>query len=108
MPWRIRFNLVFLLVALALAYPASADGVLRRGIRYEPATLDPAKYNTRYEAGIILDLFEGLLAYGPDGTPQPGLAEKWTVSSDGRVWAFTLRRDLRWSDGTALTADDVV
>ncbi|MEY4175915.1 MAG: hypothetical protein RI900_3080 [Actinomycetota bacterium] len=42
-----------------------------------------------------------------DFATTPGLAEKWTSSSDGLTWTYTLREGLKWSDGTSLTADDV-
>jgi len=87
---------------------AHSEAILRRGIRYEPASLDPHKYNTHYEAAIILDIFEGLTAFGPDGAIVPGLAARWVSSIDGRTWTFTLRPGLQWSDGAPLTADDVV
>jgi peptide/nickel transport system substrate-binding protein len=38
----------------------------------------------------------------------PGLAESWTTSSDGKTFTFALRKDLKWSDGTPLTAEDFV
>ncbi len=87
---------------------AAADGTLRRGNRYEPASLDPHKINTTYEMAIVSDLFEGLVAYGPEGQPGPGLAESWTVTPDGKRYTFRLRPRLTWSDGAPLTADDVV
>jgi peptide/nickel transport system substrate-binding protein len=37
----------------------------------------------------------------------PGLAESWKGSSDGRTWTYTLRPNLKWSDGQPLTAEDV-
>ncbi|MCX7838045.1 MAG: ABC transporter substrate-binding protein [Anaerolineae bacterium] len=40
--------------------------------------------------------------------PIPGMAESWTVSSDGKTYTFSLRRDLKWSDGAPLTAHDFV
>ena len=43
-----------------------------------------------------------------DFTPAPGLAESWEESADGKTWTYTLRPDLVWSDGTPLTANDVV
>jgi peptide/nickel transport system substrate-binding protein len=39
---------------------------------------------------------------------KPGLAESWTNSPDGKTWTFKLRKNLRWSDGEPLTADDVM
>lgn len=38
--------------------------------------------------------------------PIPGMAESWTISSDGRTYTFKLRKDLKWSDGVPLTAND--
>ena len=37
---------------------------------------------------------------------EPDLAERFTVSDDGRSYRFTLRPDARWSDGAPVTADD--
>jgi peptide/nickel transport system substrate-binding protein len=38
----------------------------------------------------------------------PGLAESWKASNAGKTYTYTLREGLTWSDGTALTADDIV
>jgi peptide/nickel transport system substrate-binding protein len=38
----------------------------------------------------------------------PGLAESWSVEPDSKTWTFKLRHGVRWSDGTPLTAADVV
>ena len=40
--------------------------------------------------------------------PIPGMAESWTISADGKTYTFSLRKDLKWSDGTPLTANDFV
>ena len=53
-------------------------------------------------------LFEPLVRVLPTGTVQGRLASRWEVSPDGRSYAFTLRPNARWSDGSLVTADDVV
>ena len=53
-------------------------------------------------------IFAGLLRYDRDGALTPDLAESYTVSDDGLEYTFKLKSDLRWHDGQALTADDVV
>jgi len=53
-------------------------------------------------------LFEPLVRVLPTGAIQGRLASRWDVSPDGRSYAFTLRPNARWSDGTPVTADDVV
>jgi peptide/nickel transport system substrate-binding protein len=53
-------------------------------------------------------LFEPLVRVLPTGSVQGRLASQWDVSPDGRTYSFTIRPNTRWSDGTAVTADDVV
>lgn len=54
-------------------------------------------------------MFWGLLNFDePTQTVKPGLAYWWTNSPDGKTWTFKLRKNLHWSDGVSITADDVV
>ncbi len=78
--------------------------LLRRGNGPEPDTLDPQLARTDAAFNILRDLFEGLTAVGPDGSPVPGAAQSWTVSPDGKDYVFELRPGLRWSNGDAVTA----
>ncbi|MFQ5813768.1 MAG: ABC transporter substrate-binding protein, partial [Anaerolineae bacterium] len=73
----------------------------------EPLTLDPA----RFEGGFVsLNLFSGLmeLTSATDVAPDvvPDVARGWEVSEGGRKYIFHLRDDVRWSDGTPVTAGD--
>jgi len=95
-------------IAALFCQAAVADTVLKRGNRFEPATLDPQKYQTHYEQNIILDLFEGLVTFDAMARPVPGVAQSWSVSADGLAWTFNLRPNLTWSDGAPLNADDIV
>ena len=52
-------------------------------------------------------LFDSLTQFLPDGGVRPKLAEKWTVSQDGRVYTFTLVPNATFHDGTPVTAADV-
>ena len=56
---------------------------------------------------IIGDLAVGLLTEDAMTNPVPGMALRWTMSSDGLTWTFQLRKAL-WSDGTQVTAEDFV
>ncbi len=62
----------------------------------------------RAERDLAALVFEGLTRPGPNGVPEPALAERWTVDTSGTLWTFTLRPELRWHDGVPFTADDVV
>jgi len=73
----------------------------------EPASLDPHKVESDIEFNIIRDMFDGLLTVKKDGSIEPLLAEKWE-NKNNTVWTFHLRPGITWSDGTAITAKDVV
>jgi len=89
--------------------PAAAAGkdlVIELGP--DPETLDPA-LNSAVDAGnYMVFTFEGLVAKDENSQPIPGQAANWDVSSDGTVYTFHLRNDLKWSDGSPLTAKDFV
>jgi oligopeptide transport system substrate-binding protein len=75
----------------------------------EPESLDPAIMTAQADLRIGGSLFEGLTRYDPvDGAPIPGLAERWEISDDGRVYRFHLRPRAVWSTGGSITAEDFV
>ena len=87
---------------------ASAEMVYHRGNPGDPATLDPAKTSTVPESDILLDMFEGLVAYDAKANLVPGAAASWTVSADGTVYTFRLRPDGKWSNGDIVKSGDFV
>ena len=71
-----------------------------------PDTIDPA-LNTSVDGGIyILHAFDGLMRWDNTNTIVPALAESYDLSDDGLNYVFHLRGNLKWSDGTPLTAHD--
>ena len=76
--------------------------------RANPRPLDQHRTSTTYEAHILHDLYEGLVAHDQFGAVVPGVAESWEISDDGLVYTFHLREDARWSDGEPVTAEDFV
>jgi len=70
----------------------------------DPADAGPASVGARLVAGL---LHEGLTAISADGTPKPGLAERWFVSDDRLQWTFVLPDGASDGFGEALTAVDV-
>ncbi len=82
---------------------------IRLGVfEHGPATLDPGLLKSSGDAEIIRDLFEGLVELDTDLNVIPALARRWNVDQTGQLYRFELRPGLRWSDGTILTAHDVV
>jgi peptide/nickel transport system substrate-binding protein len=75
----------------------------------EPKTFNYITANESSSIDICRFMFWNLLNYDePKQVVEPGLAEFWTNTPDGKTWTFRLRKNLRWSDGAPLTADDVV
>jgi peptide/nickel transport system substrate-binding protein len=72
----------------------------------DPRTFNPALVQEL--PNILQFTFEGMIAEDKEGNVVPALAESWKFSPDNKRLVFTLRPNLKWSDGTPLTADDVV
>ncbi len=62
------------------------------------------------ETGSSYMTYAGLAEWSPTtpSKPQPGVAEKWEISPDGRMYTFTLRQGLKWSDGEPFTTEDIM
>lgn len=82
-----------------------ADVVIVNGA--EPESLDPQKASDMYSFSIHRQMFLGLTASDKDGKTVPAMATQWE-SADDKVWVFKLRNDVKWSDGTPVTAHDFV
>jgi oligopeptide transport system substrate-binding protein len=72
------------------------------------ASLDPAVQSDAGSAEVVSQLFESLTAVDPNQHLQPALAANWETQAGGKRVIFHLRPGLTFSDGTALTAGDVV
>ncbi len=71
-----------------------------------PKTLDPGLNGASDGGDVDSQLFEGLVRER-SGVVQPGIAESWETSEDGKTVTFHLRES-NWSDGSPLTANDFV
>lgn len=75
----------------------------------EVHTLDPAQAEGVPEGRILWSIFEGLYAHDPRTLePIPGVAESCEILDDGKRYVFHLRKNVRWSDGSLMTAGDFV
>ncbi|WP_313628697.1 peptide ABC transporter substrate-binding protein [Enterococcus italicus] len=72
------------------------------------STLDTTQTTDKNTFTIAQQIFEGLYRFDDDSNPVPGLAKSVDVSADGKTYTFNLRDNLKWSNGTALTAADFV
>lgn len=73
------------------------------------STLHPANYSTTIEQRTNDQIYDTLLARDTDNHEElvPRVAEKWEVSEDGKCYTFFLRNDVKFQNGTPLTAKDI-
>ena len=91
----------------ARAQTPKRGGALILALEGEPSTLTAHLATDTPAMMVANNLFNALILLDPQLRPVPDLAESWTVSPDGRTYAFTLTQKARWHDGKPLTAEDV-
>lgn len=84
---------------------AQATNQLVSTILTDPQTFNPALSNS--VPNIFAYVGEGLITENGKGEVEPALAESWVISPDSKSITFTLKQNLKWSDGAPLTVDDV-
>ena len=94
-----------LAVAMFCSSAVAAEKVFVYNLGVEPRTIDPVLNNAVDGSNMIYNIFEGLFRIGFDDKPEAGLAESWDISEDGLTWTFHLRDNLKWHDGTPITAE---
>ncbi|AFZ69677.1 ABC transporter substrate-binding protein [Deinococcus peraridilitoris] len=95
-------------LSLTQALAATRGGELRYGRYADSLFLDPVLNDANLDIWILTNLYDTLLQPTNDGKGvQPGLASAYTVAADGKSMRLTLRPNLKFADGSALTAQDV-
>ncbi|MBO4693734.1 MAG: hypothetical protein J5659_05030 [Clostridia bacterium] len=106
---RNRIVSVFLLICIAVTLCACERGNFARiylSVESMPDTLDPQVASSDSELMICRNIYEGLTRQNNKGEIVPAAAENY--SFDGLTYIFTLRDNLKWSDGEPVIADDFV
>ena len=86
-----------------------AGGEYTEGLIGAPQYANPLLSQTNdVDSDLARLIFSGLVAYDKDLELVPDLAERWEIDEAQTTYTFVLRENLRWHDGTPLTADDVV
>jgi len=114
-----RFRLLAAVSAVALSVVAAgADSAFAAGPRggtlvfarhADSLKLDPVLNDANVDIWVLTNLYETLITPSNDGKSlTPGLATKWAASADGKTFTVTLREGTKFSDGSPITAEDVV
>ncbi len=90
-----------------LAATPVSGGTIVEGVVGIPRFVNPVLAVTRADQDMSALLYSGIMKINSEGILVPDLAESVTVSDDGRTYNIVMRRDVRFHDGTPLTARDV-
>ncbi|MBG9736724.1 ABC transporter substrate-binding protein [Paenibacillus alvei] len=77
------------------------------GLTDPSGAFTPYFQQSGYDGNVSSILYTPLVTNDEKGLPTPGLAEKWEITEDGKTFTFHLRKGLKFSDGSPITADDV-
>lgn len=101
--------LVGLTIAIVLQVDAarSQTDVLKVGVGQTITSVDPHYFNNGGNKMVARHFFDPLVTPDPDLKPKPSLATSWKLIDD-LTWEFELRKNVKFSDGTPFTAEDVV
>ncbi len=94
--------------ALAQGVAPRRGGTLTTMLTPEPPILQIGVNNQGPTLIAASKIFQGLLQFSPTLEPMPELARSWTISPDGKVYTFALQPNVKFHDGTPMTAEDVI
>ena len=99
--------------APALSTTAATAGAPQRGgtlvvaFNADPETLDPHITTALLASRVLALIHDNLINRDYDGSFKPALAEKWDISSDGKVYTFTLKKGVKFHSGKDFSSADV-
>ncbi len=96
------------LQSLIMITQPAHGGTLTEGDVGSPRFINPLLALSDTDQDLTALTYAGLMGIGPNNTVVPVLADSYIVSPDGKTYQFTLKKNLVFSDGSPLTADDVV
>ncbi|EYB67616.1 extracellular solute-binding protein [Deinococcus phoenicis] len=98
-----------LLTALLATLPTAGAATLVFGNNGDPVSLEPGNITDGISIAVQRQIYDTLVDF-KDGTtePVPGLATAWKANKDATQWTFTLRKNVKFTDGTPFNADAVI
>lgn len=104
------FKGIVLVIVLAMVLaacqkaPEAPSQTIRVNMGTFPDMIDPQKSSYVNEIATLMNLYEGLTRLNTKMETEPGAAEKWEYNADATEITFTLRKNLKYSDGSLLNA----
>ena len=98
---------VLLSVVIVFGFSSAMAKTIKWSMQGDSLTLDPHAQNEGPTTQVSRQVYEALVERAVDMKIGPALATSWKAT-DPNTWIFTLREDVKFSDGSAMTSDDVV
>jgi peptide/nickel transport system substrate-binding protein len=95
-----NFIRVLLSVVLVFGFSSAWAKTIKWSMQGDSLTLDPHAQNEGPTTQVSRQIYEALVERAVDMKIQPALATKWKAT-DPNTWVFTLREDVKFSDGSA-------
>ena len=102
---RFVFLIMCMLVVSTLSF--GKEVALKVGLVAGPRSMDPLYEEAGYTKPFMMHMYEALVKVGPNYELLPGLATGWSIV-DNYTWRFNLRKGVKFHDGSALDANDVL
>lgn len=99
-------SIIFYISSFLLAVTPTSQ--FTEGVVGQPRSFLPSQTITQTDRTISNLIYRGLFEYDIYGELKPDLAESWSVSDDGIVYTVKMKPGQYWSDGTPITADDLI
>jgi peptide/nickel transport system substrate-binding protein len=87
---------------------AAGPNILTMSANQEFGTIDPQRGTDWTESMAMVNVYDALVFPNSAGVMEPKLAESWVATPDGLTYTFTLRKGVKFHDGSEVTAEDVV
>ncbi len=86
---------------------ATPGGTVTFALEDDPIDFDPLRSRAFIDRNVHYQIYDSLVRIDETGKIVPWLAEKWDTAADGKSVTFSLRKDVKYHDGTAFDADSV-
>ena len=102
-------NLLKILLAFLFVFASTQSyaKTIKWSMQGDSLTLDPHAQNEGPTTQVSRQVYEALVTRGLDMSIGPQLAESWEALTP-KTWVFNLRKDVKFSNGTPMTSEDVV
>lgn len=91
-----------------VAGPPKRGGTMKAAMQVDATSLDPHLSSSYSSSLVIEQVYSGLIQFDANMNITPDLAESWTMSDDGLVYTFKIRKGVKFHNGREMTTDDVI